>query len=113
MLPAATSMREVHGLDPRALPEEVLASTEPLLLRGLVADWPLVRAGRESPRAAIEYLRRFARREAPVAVMVAPSEVQGRYFYNDNLSGFNFRTERPPLGAVLEAMEHQLGEDAP
>jgi len=111
MLPVAHKVRELHGVDPSALPPEVLSSTEPLVLRGLVADWPLVRAGLASPRAAIDYLRRFARNEAPVQVMVAPPQVGGRYFYNESVSGFNFRIERPPLGAVLEAMTQQL--DAP
>lgn len=113
MLPIATEVREVRGLGPQALPQEVLASTEPLLLRGLVADWPLTRAGLQSPTAAIDYLRGFARREAPVAVMVAPPQVQGRYFYNDELNGFNFRTERPPLGTLLDALQHHLDDAQP
>jgi len=113
VLPVTTKVREVHGLDPRALPETVLTSTEPLLLRGLVKDWPLVRAGLESPRAAIDYLRRFARRDAQVAVLVAPPQVEGRYFYNEALSGFNFHTERPPLGAMLDAMERHLDDARP
>lgn len=113
MLPVAHKIRELRGLDPAALPADVLSSTEPLVLRGLVADWPLVQAGLGSPRAAIDYLRRFARSDAPVQVMVAPPQVQGRYFYNEALTGFNFRIERPPFGAVLEAMLHQLDEAQP
>ncbi|MDG2524170.1 cupin-like domain-containing protein [Stenotrophomonas sp. HITSZ_GD] len=113
MLPIATKVREVRGLDPRALPDDLLASPEPLLLRGLVREWPLVRAGLQSPRAAIDYLRRFARTEAQVAVLVAPPQVAGRYFYNDALTGFNFRTERPPLGAMLDAMERHLDDAQP
>jgi len=110
MLPVATEVRELRGLDPRALPDEVLHSTEPLLLRGLVADWPLVQAGLESPRAAIGYLRQFARAEAQVSVMVGPPAMGGRYFYNDALTGFNFHQERPPLGAMLDAMERHLDD---
>ena len=113
MLPVAHKVRELRGLDPAALPPEVLSSTEPLVLRGLVADWPLVQAGLVSPRAAIDYLRRFARHDAQVQVMLAPPEVQGRYFYNEALTGFNFRIERPPLGAMLDAMLQQLDDARP
>lgn len=113
MLPVAHKVRELRGLDPAALPPEVLSSTEPLVLRGLVADWPLVQAGLASPRAAIDYLRRFARHDAQVQVMLAPPEVQGRYFYNEALTGFNFRIERPPLGAMLDAMLQQLDDARP
>ena len=42
---------------------------EPLVLRGLVAHWPVVRAGRESPRAASAYLRGFYR-DATVGAML-------------------------------------------
>ena len=113
MLPVAHKVRELRGLDPAALPPEVLSSTEPLVLRGLVADWPLVQAGLVLPRAAIDYLRRFARHDAQVQVMLAPPEVQGRYFYNEALTGFNFRIERPPLGAMLDAMLQQLDDARP
>src|SRR4029077_13320823 len=55
----AERIRELEGVNPRALPDEVLASTEPLVLRGLAADWPMVRAALESPAAATAYLRHF------------------------------------------------------
>ena len=38
----AERIREVASVDPRALPDEVLASTEPLVLRGLATHWPVV-----------------------------------------------------------------------
>jgi hypothetical protein len=106
-------VREVEGLRSDALPDELLRSTEPVVLRGLVADWPLVRAGRSSAQAAIDYLRRFAR-DAEVVAMVGAPEHGGRMFYNANLSGFNFHAERPRLPAVLDAMQRHIGQaDAP
>ena len=110
--PTAKAIRELAGLDPRALPDELLRGGEPVVLRGLVADWPLVRAGRAAPEQAIDYLRRFAR-DAPVAAMLAPPAIGGRLFYNDDMSGFNFRVERPPLGAALDALQRQLHEREP
>ncbi|KGI79194.1 cupin-like domain-containing protein [Oleiagrimonas soli] len=93
-------VEERHGLDPLALPDEVLGSTKPLLLRGLVADWPMVHAARRSAADAVDYLRRFDR-NAPVMALVAPPESGGRFFYNDDLSGFNFQRQQAPLAAVL------------
>lgn len=100
-------IREISGLDWRALPDPLLRSDGPVVLRGLVADWPLVQASGGSPQQAIEYLRRFAR-DAEVVTMLGPPEIGGRLFYNDDMSGFNFRTERPRLGAVLDALQRQL-----
>jgi len=112
MLPVADTVREVRGADWRAPPEALLQGREPVVLRGFAADWPLVRAARNSAPQVLAYLRRFAR-DAEVTAMVAPPVAGGRFFYNEDLSGFNFHVERPRLGAVLTALEAQLGAEAP
>ncbi len=100
MLPNAELIREVEGVDPRALPDEVLESTEPLVLRGLAAGWPMVRAGLESQESATTYLRRFYK-DASVVVMSGEPAIGGRFFYNDDLSGFNFKMYRTRLDGVF------------
>ena len=102
-------IREVEGVDPRALPDEVLASTEPLVLRGLAANWPMVRAALESPAAATAYLRRFYK-DATVVVMSGEPAIGGRFFYNDDLSGFNFKTYRTGLDGVLGELTRFAGD---
>ena len=42
------TIRELTGLEPGALPDEVLNGSEPVLLRGVAAHWPIVQAARES-----------------------------------------------------------------
>ena len=44
MLNAERKVMEVSGCTPEDLPDEVLRSEQPLVLKGLVADWPMVRA---------------------------------------------------------------------
>lgn len=105
-------IREVGGLHWRSLPDEVLRGDEPLVLRGLVADWPLVQAGRRSPQDAIDHLRRFAR-DVEVSAMLGPPEIRGRVFYNEDMSGLNFCLARPHLGVLLDALQQQLGEADP
>lgn len=104
---------ERTDVDPRALPDAVLHAGQPLVLRGLAADWPMVRAARESDQAAAGYLKRFDARKAPVVATVAPPEAGGRYFYDDDLAGFNFRQEQVPLHVVLDTLLKYLGDDAP
>ena len=41
-------MRERGDVSAEALPADVLQSTQPVLLRGLVAHWPLVQAAQRS-----------------------------------------------------------------
>jgi len=108
MLRNADKIREVSGVDARALPDELLTATEPVVLRGLVAHWPMVRAALESEQAAIRYLLGFCR-DAAVVALVGPPQIQGRFFYNEDLSGFNFRTERLRLDALLNELGRPAG----
>lgn len=61
MLSISNPVEELAGVDARALPDRLLQATQPLVLRGLVADWPLVRAGLVSADAAAAYLQEFYR----------------------------------------------------
>ena len=95
--------------DPRALPDDVLRRPSPLVLRGLVAHWPLVQAARESQAAASTYLLRFYR-DATRGRHVRPAEFGGRFFYNDDLSGFNFRLARKRLDARARRARAHSGD---
>ena len=112
MLPVAKQVRELSGLRPSDLGPEILASTEPLLLRGLVDDWPMVQAARSSQQAADAYLRRFYR-DATVGAMLGAPEIEGRYFYNEDLSGVNFYPVRVRLDTVLAELEKHRGTEPP
>ena len=93
-------IREVAGIDASALPDSLLSSTEPLVVRGLVSNWPMVRAARESNTAACNYLLRHYK-GMPVTVLSTPPQAKGRFFYNEDLSGFNFKRAKGPLDVVL------------
>ncbi|WP_435307017.1 cupin-like domain-containing protein [Pseudoxanthomonas sp. LjRoot125] len=112
----AKPIRELRGEAPGALAEALRASASgPTVVRGLVAHWPMVAAARESMQAAVAYLHGFERQDAPpVVATVAAPEAGGRVFYNDDLSGFNFRQEHIPLGTVLDTLlKYAAREPAP
>jgi len=112
MLAIANKIREIAGLAPQSLPDTVLKSTQPLVLRGLVASWPAVRAGVESAQAAAAYLRRFYR-DATVGALLGAPDIGGRFFYNDDLTGFNFRSVRLKLDTVLDEIERHRNDARP
>ena len=112
MLPIAKSVRTLTGLDSRALPDDVLRSTQPLVLKGLVSHWPMVQAAQQSPSAAAQYLRSFYRGAIVEAFFGAP-QFGGRFFYNDDLTGFNFHPERLKLDAVLDEIDRYARDAQP
>jgi hypothetical protein len=105
-------MRELRGVDPRAIGDEVLTSSEPVVLRGLVSDWPAVRAGRSSPPSTLDCLRSFCG-EATVGAWLGPPEIEGRFFYNADMSGFNYQPQMLKLRAVLDALDRHQADDQP
>jgi hypothetical protein len=112
MAPIADNIRELSGVDPHALPDELLTDTQPVVLRGLAAHWPLVRAARESAQAAAGYLRRFYR-DATVNALLGAPDIEGRFFYNEELSGFNFRSVMIKLDTVLDEILRHLDHPRP
>ena len=114
MLADAKPIREFRGNVRDALSVALPASSGPIVLRGLVAHWPMVAAARESMQAAVAYLHGLARADAPpvVATVAAPG-TGGRVFYNDDLSGMNFRQEQIPLRTVLDTLLKYAGHAAP
>lgn len=91
------------GLAPGRLPADLVEAASPVVLRGLVAHWPAAQAGQLSDRDAAEHLQQCWQ-GAPVAVMVGPPEIQGRIFYNADMTGFNVGRQDAPLPAVLERL---------
>lgn len=105
-------VREITSCASGCLPDDVFQSQQPLLLRNLVGNWPLVDAAKQSSDAAVAYLRQFYN-EKPVAVSIGPPEIEGRIFYNDDLSDFNFQMQRTQLGAFLDTLMRHCEDDRP
>jgi hypothetical protein len=104
-------MRELNGIDASGIPEQWLRSAEPIVFRGMVADWPAVRA-RDDPGGVAAYLRRHDR-GATVGAWFGPPEIDGRFNYNDDLSGFNFTREKLGFAAVLDLLESHADDEHP
>lgn len=93
-----------------AVPEHVYSSETPVVLRGLVSDWPLVTKALESDRAVIDYLDSFYHRK-PVNAFMAMPEAEGRIFYNESVDGFNFVQAEVYLDDVLNKINEISGQD--
>lgn len=113
MLGVERRIKEVRSDRSRRPADAILRSSEPVIIRGLVADWPAAQAAERSSGDAIGYFRRFCG-EATVAVSHGAGGGDRRVFYNDDLSGFNFAMERRRLSEVLALLQERCDdEDAP
>lgn len=112
MIDGLTPAPEISGAGLSGLPEEVMASGRPTVIRSAVTDWPLVRASRESDEAAVEYLLRFDRGQ-PVTTVVAPAAVHGRFSYRPDAKAMNFERTAGALAAVLRGLLEQREAEAP
>lgn len=105
-------VREITDCENGNFLDEILQSDQPLLLKNLLTDWPLVDAARQSADAADSYLRKFYN-GTPVAVSIGPPEINGRIFYNDDLSDFNFKMQRTQLDAFLDELKGHRDDESP
>jgi hypothetical protein len=100
MKPTIKRVAETVSCSAGTVPTQVFSSAEPLILKGLIEEWPMVNKGRESAILAAEYIARFDR-NIPLTVYEGKPENKGRIFYNDDFTGFNFERTRKTLEQVL------------
>ncbi|EAS48113.1 Pass1-related protein [marine gamma proteobacterium HTCC2207] len=94
-------VRVIEGVRPDQIPfDELFQSNQPIILRGLVSDWGLVKAGNVSPETAMDVLQSHNSGN-PVGVYVAPPESKARFFYNDDCSGFNYASQHRELSDIF------------
>ena len=82
-------IREITLSQLQSAPEVWLSEAAPWVLRDAVADWPLVQATKKSTASSLDYLRRFYKGHKVSAFLGEP-EINGRFFYNQDFTGFNF-----------------------
>ncbi len=100
-------VREYHGVDARRFHEEIMAASEPAVLRGAGADWPAVHAA-ATPEGIADYLKRQDT-GATFDIVVGPPEIHGRLFYNDDMTALNF-ARRP--GTISDLADQLLAVSA-
>jgi hypothetical protein len=105
-------VEEITVAGPAGLDVALREAKAPFIVRGLIADWPLVQAGKTSARAARDYLLR-RQRDRPFTVSVGAPGTGGRLFY-DAAMAMNFRTLKAKLPEIFAQIDTNEGkEDAP
>ncbi len=105
-------VREITARPDNLPLDELIAANQPTVMRGLVSDWGITRAGRQSDRAAMDYIRSFYNGR-PTNASVGGPEIRGRLFYKEDFSALNFKVERVQLDEVLERIASHLADESP
>lgn len=103
-------VKEVSGYTSHDIPEEVLSSNEPIILKDLVSHWPIVKAANNSVETAVNYLNKYYQ-GMTVGIGVSDKVNNGRLFYSKDFSGFNFTKKAAQLDDVLSQLIASLHDD--
>ncbi|MGB1382382.1 MAG: cupin-like domain-containing protein [Porticoccaceae bacterium] len=101
MISIDKTIKEIGCTEPGRVPKDVYTSLEPVVIRGLVTDWPLVKMGLKSAPDAGDYLKSFYQ-NIPVTASIGDPDIEGRIFYNKDFSGFNYQSIKADLGDLLD-----------
>ena len=106
----------IEGLCPDNIPfDSLFASNKPVLLKGLVKDWPLVKAGidggsKYGKHAVMDSLSEHDSGQ-DFLVYKADYAINAKFSYNESCTGFNYSSERSNFKQVLTHLTSQLNSD--
>lgn len=101
--PKLAAIEEIAAAGRTLDPAVLMRRDRPLVIRGLVRNWPLVQHALESDSA---FARALAKHDTgqPVNVLRLPPEVAGVVGYTQNLDGFNYEHYRVTLTQALQRL---------
>jgi len=109
-LSGLAAVPEIAVANAGELDDRLREADAPFVVRGLVADWPLVAVGRRSGRDARAYLL-GKHRDVPFTVAVGNAAGEARIFYGPDMA-VNFRTLRGRLSDIFADIDAAEGDPA-
>jgi hypothetical protein len=113
MLEALKKVAVVEGISASDVPSFITESKQPIVLRGFINDWPIVKKGQESEASLQKYLLNYAN-GAKVVVGHGEPKINGRIFYNEAFTALNCKAYKMPLADLFEQINnHKLDKKPP
>jgi hypothetical protein len=103
---------EFHQADRVRFEREIVPAGRPAVLRGLVRDWPIVKAGRTSPEALAAWLRTHATGAAAEA-WFGPPAIAGRFDFDEARTADNFERKLATIDQLIDLILRQRGQGEP
>lgn len=102
-MPASVREIDASGLDAPEFVADIAEQCRPVVLRGLCSEWPAASAASTSWQALTGYLAKFGSGKVAEAFIGEPA-IGGRYFYDEQMAGFNFDRAHVSIAEALERM---------
>src|SRR5438309_1520029 len=112
-LPDPRPIAERGPVDRAAFDAEIRPAGQPVVLRGQAEYWPAVAAARRSDEELVAYLKAFRTDDRPVGAIVGQPEIEGRFFYTEDLKALNFTRGVSPLFPFLDRLLRDRDHAAP
>ena len=93
---------------PGVVPPAVFQSDVPIVIKGLTSEWPVLDA------SDLEGMERYLSGfwiDRPVVAYVGASGIDGRFFYDEHFTGFNFKGGSAPLAQIFDRLKEQESDD--
>jgi cupin-like protein len=104
----ATEIAAESLTDPETFAREIAEPCRPVVIRGLVGAWPVVRAAAHSPMHFRDYVSQFDA-GGNTEVFIGEPHISGKYYYSDDLKGFNFSRARMSFADALDSIVSTSG----
>lgn len=106
------SIAEYQDVDRQTFEHEIVPKGEPAVVRGLVADWPIVHAAVAGDETLTGLLR-GASNDEPFQTWFGAPEIEGRFAYSEDFTGFNHERKLATVEQLLELLLRQKGHERP
>ncbi|GBL04353.1 cupin-like domain-containing protein [Glaciecola sp. KUL10] len=104
-----TEIKILDGLTPESIPfDELFSTNQPILLKGLVKDWPLVLKGKQEGQNSVMAELAAHDSQRPFLVYQGEPSINANFTYNDTCSGFNYSSHKSNLTKVLSHIRSQI-----
>ncbi|WP_049631705.1 cupin-like domain-containing protein [Cellvibrio sp. pealriver] len=103
---------EFEAEDCTSFRQKILPAYEPVLIKGAFNHWPLIRASKQSLQELVRYMMQFNQANR-VDVFVSPPEVQGKFYYQQDMRSFNFNRVQVPIDHCVARIINHMRDEFP
>lgn len=101
---------EYENLSPKQFFEKFVTAQLPIVIRGFANNWPIVNAAKKTPQDFVSYLLSFYT-DQKVDITLGHPSINGRFFYTDDMKGFNFIRGNERFDLFLERLLELINKD--